>query len=168
MNVEDPDDQPADENDMAKVRRVMHALSKAPSSTGHSPRRTAETRYADLESWVHEFFVLTFTSHARRKQWCGHWWDHPEAVLRLDVLWRTWETEAQRPERMSAWLREHLDPALAGIFHPQGPFADCRDGVHRRVDALPTVPPPPALAELEPRHWWELPNELPAPGDELG
>lgn len=148
---------PADANDMEDIRAAMSALPKTPprARPSHEP---FVPRYDDLESWVHEFFVLTFGSAGRRRRWCDHWWDHPEAVLRLDALWRTWEVTAQSSAGMSAWIHGDLDPSLTMIFHTDGPFSDCSDGVHRATQVLPVVPPPAGLRG-SPRHWWELPLE---------
>jgi Domain of unknown function (DUF4913) len=141
-----------DATDLESLRRAMDGLRDSPVSvaSGFQPR------FGDLESWVHEFFVLTFGRQAGQGRWCAQWWDHPEAVLRLDALWRTWEVASLDPVRGAAdWIRDHLDPNLAQLFSDTGPFAGCAEGRHVPTPVLPVSPPPDDFG-APPEHWWEV------------
>ena len=139
-------------SDLAAIRQAMGGLqrSSSPAPRGFTPR------FPDLESWVHEFFVLTFGRAGEQARWCAQWWDHPEAVLRLDALWRTWEVASVDPVHgVADWIRNHLDPNLAVLFSPDGPFGGCAEDRHTPQPVLSVSPPPDDFA-TPPRHWWEV------------
>jgi hypothetical protein len=142
-----------DPRDVDRIRQSMARLqgAAAPSPGGQGER---SPQFPDLESWVNGFFVLTFGRPSEQASWCAHWWDHPEAVLRLSALWRTWEAAALDPVGgMAAWIRDHLDPGLAVLLSPTGPFAGCRDE-HVKPQVLPVAPTPPGWWSSE--HWWDV------------
>ncbi|MFC7535725.1 DUF4913 domain-containing protein, partial [Actinoplanes sp. GCM10030250] len=59
--------------------------------------------------------------------WCPEWWQHPEAVARLNVLMATFMTAASDddPVAMSAWWLDHADPHMSRLFDPRGVFKGC-------------------------------------------
>ncbi|MET7769031.1 DUF4913 domain-containing protein [Nocardia sp. NPDC005366] len=74
--------------------------------------------------------------------WCPQWWQHQEAVVRLDALWRAWEFYRTDPsEGLSRWFLEHADPQMAQLFNPRGPFKYCtvRGGHQSKVSPLPVT-----------------------------
>jgi hypothetical protein len=152
-----------DAADLAAVRRAMEGL-RDPSAVpaGSSPPSAAVVfapRFSNLESWVNEFFVLTFGRTGEQTFWCSQWWAHPEAVLRLDALWRTWEAAALDPVHGTAvWIRDYLDPGLRVLLGPDGPFVGCRDDRHVEASVLPVAATPPGWWSA-PQHWWEVLGE---------
>jgi Domain of unknown function (DUF4913) len=165
-DTDDRRDGPSDLDaaDLAAIRRAMEGLRESPSPRPAVPGGSAAAgqfapRYTHLESWVNEFFVLTFGRAEGQVFWCPRWWAHPEAVLRLDALWRTWEATALDPVHgLAEWIRDHLDPNLAVLLGPAGPFAACQGGRHVETAVLP-VDPTPADWWSPPRHWWEVLGE---------
>jgi hypothetical protein len=144
--------------ELAALRRAMDGLrdkewcGSAAAVAGFRPR------FADLESWVHEFFVLIFGRHTEQRRWCAQWWAHPEAVLRLDALWRTWEVTSLDPVHgVADWIRNYLDPNLAELLSASGPFALCTEGQHVPTPVLPVSPAPDDFGT--PRRWWEVLGE---------
>ena len=78
-------------------------------------------------------------------RWAADWWRHPEAVLRLDALWRAWEHLRLDPATgVSVWLRDHADYHLGVLFSDHGPFAKSQDRNEHGVP-LPYEPPPTGL-----------------------
>ena len=76
-------------------------------------------------------------------RWCASWWDHAEALYRLEALWRTWELYRLEPRLgIASWLRDDLDPQLRELTSPTGPFASCTADRHSPVKALRTNQPP--------------------------
>ena len=76
-------------------------------------------------------------------RWCPHWWDHAEAIYRLEALWRTWELYRLEPRLgIASWLRDYLDPQLAALTSPTGPFAQCTDDRHSPIKPMRTEYPP--------------------------
>src|SRR5579875_3030989 len=99
-----------DPADVAAIGQAMGGLADSPAQQS-GPALEFTPQFPDLESWVNGFFVVTFARPGSEACWCERWWDHPEAVLRLDALWRTWEAAALDPVHGAAdWLRDYLDP----------------------------------------------------------
>lgn len=149
----------SDAADLASLRRAMDGLRYTGRRAGAAAAGEFRPRFADLESWVHEFFVLTFGRCAKQGSWCAQWWDHPEAILRLDALWHSWEVATLDPVHgVADWIRNYLDPNLVQLFSVGGPFAQCTEGRHVPTPVLAVTPPPDDFG-APPRHWWEVLRE---------
>jgi len=106
-----------------------------------------EPAFPTVETWVAEWFAPTF---ARRPggtiRWCPVWWEHAEAIVRLTMLWRTWEVLRLDPAvGMGTWFRDHLDPQMHILLGPDGPFSACEvegDRAHNPPPELPVQPAP--------------------------
>jgi hypothetical protein len=105
---------------------------------------------AILDAWVQAELLPTFTRQpGTTRPWCAQWWDHPEAVLRLEGMRRAWLALATTPTGISVWLRDHADPALEQLLHPGGTFSLC-DVMHaRRHNPIPPLPSDPLPPEDE-------------------
>lgn len=105
-----------------------------------------ETSYPDFHTWVGEWLVPVVRRPLKASAlWCPQWWRHPEAVLRLDALWRAWEaSRAEGGTAMSYWWVMHFDSQFSALSDAtRGPFASCKDGTHSaKLEALPCEPPP--------------------------
>lgn len=78
-------------------------------------------------------------------RWSAEWWRSPEAISRLEALWRAWETLRLEPSfGMSVWWRDHADHHMAVLLSPEGPFADSRDR-NELGGPLPYTAPPEGL-----------------------
>ena len=101
------------------LRQELDELSvlvdgRAAASPATSPAGDAAASlpllYPSLEAWVVGHFTRIYIRPLGGPfRWCGRWWDHTEAISRLQALWRTWETLRVEPLGMDLWLREHLD-----------------------------------------------------------
>jgi hypothetical protein len=115
------------------------------SSGGHAgDDEPVEPYFTSLLEFVTEGFAPVYcrpTSPTVR--WCPRWWDHAEAIYRLEALWRTWELYRLEPRLgIASWLRDYLDPQLAALTSPTGPFAQCTDERHSPIKPLRTDYPP--------------------------
>lgn len=78
-------------------------------------------------------------------RWAAEWWKYPEAISRLDALWRAWEALRLEPTfGMSVWWRDHADHHMAVLLSPEGPFADARDR-SEPGEPLPYKSPPEGM-----------------------
>jgi hypothetical protein len=114
--------------------------------TGHGDDVDIDT----LIVWVHDTITSVIARPLRGElTWCPLWWEHPEAVFRLEALRRAWTELAPEPgTAMSVWIRDHLDPCLRELLTPLGPFADCTHNEryrnlngHTPLATLPTRTP---------------------------
>ena len=96
-----------------------------------------------LEFVIDGFAPVYCRSTSPTVRWCASWWDHAEAIYRLEALWRTWELYRLEPRLgIASWLRDYLDPQLRELTSPTGPFAQCTDDRHSPIKALRTEQPP--------------------------
>jgi len=59
-------------------------------------------------------------------RWCTRWYDHDEAVSRLEALRRAWEEHVVKPGAgMSTWYLTHYGPHITALTAPGGPFWQC-------------------------------------------
>ncbi len=152
--------------------RAMPTATTGGLATGaQSPAGEAATRnqdvgdkparfdFATLYTWVH-IHVATITERKVSKssgsesgvgvRWCTRWYDHDEAVSRLEALRRAWEEQVVKPgASMSTWYLTHYDPHITALTAPGGPFWQCSPGHHQParplghdlLDDYPTVDP---------------------------
>lgn len=81
--------------------------------------------------------------------WCARWWEHAEAITRLEALWESWE-QARLGEGvgMAVWWRDYADPHMTILTDAQhGPLMKCRAdlGRHEVLPLWPAHPAPPGL-----------------------
>lgn len=98
-----------------------------------------------LEFVVEHFGPVYARNTTPTVRWCASWWDHAEAIYRLEALWRTWELYRLEPRLgIASWLRDYLDPQLAQLTSATGPFSSCTTDRHSPIKALLTNQPPEA------------------------
>ena len=109
----------------------------------------------ELIGWVHTHVAAVIARPLRGEHfWCLRWWEHPEAIFRLEACRRAWTELAGEPGcALSTWIRDHLDPCLNPLLSPTGPFVDCPQSEryratsdHRPLPTLPVLPPQPSTA----------------------
>jgi hypothetical protein len=58
--------------------------------------------------------------------WCPEWYKHPEALARMECIWRAWEHLRLEPALgLSIWWLHHADPHMSILMSPGGPFRKC-------------------------------------------
>ena len=115
----------------------------APPPGGAEEEPTAPFFGSLLEFVVEHFGPVYARNTSPTVRWCASWWDHAEAIYRLEALWRTWELYRLEPRLgIASWLRDYLDPQLRELTSPSGPFAACTQDRHSPVKALRTNQPP--------------------------
>ena len=84
--------------------------------------------FGSVDEFVRERLRYTYTRRVGPQgpnRWSAEWWKSPEAISRLDSLWRSWEALRLEPTfGMSVWWRDHADHHMRMLMSPDGPFAD--------------------------------------------
>ena len=114
--------------------------------------KTDERVYPDVGAWVERWLCPIMEREIIPSvQWCPQWWDHPEAVERLEALWEAWEIgRLGGGAWKSAWWVTHADRQLSRLCHPDtGPFGSCHRE-HRRETKPWTSDPVPDDWPLRP------------------
>lgn len=111
--------------------------------------------FAGLEAFVAEYLaeVLGRDVSGPVHAWCPSWWKHPEALVRLNAMWRAFEyLRLDSSLGMSSWWLHHADPHLTVLLNPvTGPFAACKAaGEHVPPAPVPVVPAPPGWLDSNP------------------
>jgi len=114
----------------------------------------AGTHYADVYAFVHDFLIHIYARRVSRQntrfRWCPQWYLHPEAVSRLEALWKAFEHLRHDPTLGPAtWWRDYTDPTMLALTASDGPFAECGVEQHQTPPALP-VERPSWLTSTEP------------------
>ena len=148
-----------DEAAAAQLRALEGRLDEydAAGRTGDGAVGVGRTYYPTVEAWVNGYFVHCYVRPLGGEwRWCPRWWDHAEAITRLEALWRSWEALTRDPSLgMAAWLVQHLDQQLPLLMGNRGPFARCSEDRHE--------PAKPLRSEPAPDGWWEPAADGPAP-----
>lgn len=107
--------------------------------------------YGSVDEFVREYLRNVYRRRidGRHRCWAGRWWEHAEAVIRLEALWRSWEHLRQDAATgMSVWWRDHADHHMAILMDPDGPFSTATEGeenMSKKGKPLPYVAPPEGL-----------------------
>lgn len=117
-----------------------------PDTTDAAPA-APELVFGSVDEFVREQLRVMYrrvVGERTPRRWAADWWNYPEAVSRLDALWRSWENARQDPVAMSAWWRDHLDHHMPILMSQDGPFATATASA-AAGEMLPCDPPPPSM-----------------------
>lgn len=123
---------------------------KAVSTVLIATKATPPLEYPSLPAWVQEWLIPHWRHRLRTNetQWCAYWWKHAEAIHRLEAVWEAYEVMRQLDApSLSVWTKDHLDPHMAALTSPVGPFLRCdaeRD-IHEQLPLWPTHEPPAGI-----------------------
>ena len=116
--------------------------------TPQAPKPPPRLYYATVDDFVRKFLCPTFRrpiGPGSPLRWSGRWWESAEAIIRLDAIWRAWETLRLDPGTgLSVWLKDHADYHLAILMSPTGPFRNSEDTA-KITEPLPYEAPPEGL-----------------------
>ncbi|WP_082943286.1 DUF4913 domain-containing protein [Kocuria sp. ICS0012] len=135
-------------------RRADEAAAAAIAEQVEGPQDAEpapELYYGSVDEFVREYLRNVYRRRidGRHRCWAGRWWEHDEAVIRLEALWRSWEHLRQDAATgMSVWWRDHADHHMAVLMDPDGPFATATEGeenTSKRGEPLPYVEPPEGM-----------------------
>lgn len=114
---------------------------------------TVENHFPNVYVFVRDFLVKVHARPVRDQlswRWCSQWWDHPEAVSRLEALWKAFEVLRRDPGTGAAtWWRDYADPTMAALSDAAGTFAKCSDTSHALPRDLPMEQPAAWLLESD-------------------
>ena len=95
--------------------------------------------FDSLEGWVHGWLLPLYrrSLDGSAVTFCHEWWRHPEAYLRLDALWKSWEFMRRKPGTgMAVWLRDYCDYHMALLMRENGTFKGCKLEAHNHEFAV--------------------------------
>jgi hypothetical protein len=105
----------------------------------------AQLEFPNSAQWLTAYLLPNYVRRLGDARWCRQWWEHAEALTRIEALWRSWEAMRwDGPTGMAVWWRDYADPHMRVLTATDGPFFDCQRG-HKVADPFPTDPPPEGL-----------------------
>ncbi|GAB86872.1 DUF4913 domain-containing protein (plasmid) [Gordonia rubripertincta] len=119
-------------------------FAESDDDVGYEAAASPDTEFESVYEFVDDHLVLLYARHVETKPgrlWCPRWFDHAEAVSRLEALWRAYESLRLDPATgMSVWWRDHADHHMAVLMSADGPFEGCSAdrGHNRPPRPLPT------------------------------
>ena len=151
MTNTDPAASPAKDN----WGDLVDEFDDAPDDTtvddpGPEQDETPEPRlyYGSTDEFVREFLITAYRRQVgggSKLSWRADWWNFPEAVARLETLWRAWEhLRLEGPLGMSIWWKDHADHHMSVLLSDQGPFG-YKSSENERGEDLPYERPDKAL-----------------------
>ena len=124
------------------------AADDAEPAVAPAPTGEPELFFGSVDEFVREklrYVYVRRVGPSGPHRWAAEWWKYPEAISRLDALWRAWEALRLEPTfGMSVWWRDHADHHMAVLLSPEGPFADARDR-SEPGEPLPYKTPPDGM-----------------------
>lgn len=137
----------------AAAQERHQALRKA-GDQGDSTVEPHRQHFQSLEEFVTDYVLENWerknTSDDGDLRWCAQWWEHPEAIARLEHAWEAFEAARREPPpAMSSWWRDHLDHHMGRLTDPRGPFEQCdhTNGTHMLLDPWGSQAAPAGLFE---------------------
>lgn len=96
-------------------------------ATGFGADTVTVPVFTSVEDWVDQYWSVVFVRPVGGSvRWCEEWREHPEAVLRLEALWRSWETlRLDANLGMATWLTSFADAQVSALTSAAGTFASC-------------------------------------------
>ncbi len=132
---------------------VVEAEFKTMTGEADDAEPGVENHFQNVYVFVQDFLVKVHARPVRDQlswRWCSQWWDHPEAVSRLEALWKAFEVLRRDPGTGAAtWWRDYADPTMAALSDAAGTFAKCSDTTHALPPDLPMEPPAAWLLESD-------------------
>ena len=108
--------------------------------------------YGSVDEFVREYLCKVYRrrvdGRGTQRVWAAEWWRYPEALIRLEALWRAWEKLRQDASMgMSVWWRDHADHHMAVLLDPSGPFGKATgdENANAADEPLPYAAPPEGM-----------------------
>lgn len=147
---------------LAIAREQAADKTAGEGSSSHAAGPAAEDEpeafYDTAEEFLHEQLLPLYNRilDTKNGKWCRQWFLHPEAVSRMDALWRAWEHLRLDPTTgMSVWWKDHADVHMAVLLSQKGPFHACSPTRHNAPEPFP--------CDIAPEGWFQKASEVPNP-----
>jgi Domain of unknown function (DUF4913) len=132
------------------ARAAADHTSTHPASSTENTKSAEGVDMRTLVAWV-ENNVTTLIARKvpttdGAPRWCPQWWDHAEAIARLEAARQAWIALSAAGGTGLVTYFDYLDRVvLAVLTSDTGPFARCNPRTHTPDRALGHTPPPPEI-----------------------
>jgi hypothetical protein len=119
---------------------------EVPSTNGGHGDAEPELVYSNAVEFFAELLAPSYVREVNEGAtfaWCPEWYKHPEALIRMEAIWRAWEHLRLEPALgISTWWLNHADPHMRVLMDKEGPFKKCAYDGHKssRTPGLAALP----------------------------
>lgn len=120
-------------------------------ATGPATYPLPDWAYPNCEKWFNGWFRHAIAGRFDNEhRWCAQWWRHNPVVLRVEEMWKAWESArlTDDPAALSAWWTGHADPHWRAITAEAGPLHLCNPREHTAGSPLAVTPTPPGWLDV--------------------
>jgi Domain of unknown function (DUF4913) len=134
----------------AQLARAAAEHTSPPAGSTEGPKSAEGVDMRVLVAWV-ENNVTTLIARKvpttdGAPRWCAQWWDHAEAIARLEAARQAWTALSTTGGTGLVTYFDYLDRVvLAVLTSDTGPFARCNPRTHTPDRTLGHTPPPPQI-----------------------
>jgi hypothetical protein len=111
------------------------AFSDEESAAGGGEGYGPELVYANAVDFFADLMAQSYVREVNEGAafaWCPEWYKHPEALIRMEAIWRAWEHLRLEPALgVSTWWLNHADPHMRILMDTEGPFKKCAYDGHK-------------------------------------
>ena len=132
-------------DDLEQAVADLHTSPPASAPPPAAQPATVAFRWPTLAEFAEHVIAPLYAQHLTDNgTWCASWWDHDDARVRLEAVWRAWEALRLEPTTgIARWLRGVADPQMDRLRdRDRGPFRACGKGKHLAAPPLPVEQPP--------------------------
>lgn len=104
------------------IGRFSSSDTETPADPPAEEQKPAQLVYGSAEEFLHEQLLPTYVRDVdgRAAKWCIEWYYHPEAVTRVEALWRAWEhLRLDGATGISVWFKDHADHHMSVLLDPR-------------------------------------------------
>lgn len=146
------DDIEAYVTETAQLARAAAEHAAPPAASTTNAKTTEGVDMRALVRWVENNITTLITRKVPTTdgapRWCPQWWDHAEAIARLEAARQAWMALSTAAGTGLVTYFDYLDRVVLGVLTSDtGPFARCGPRQHTPDRPLGHIPPPPEIYE---------------------
>lgn len=105
--------------------------------------------FPNVADWVQNSLLPQYARPTSSDlRWCPYWWEHAEAMVRLEAGWRAWEyLRWEGATGPAVWWRDYGDPMMRELTAKTGPFHLCSYSGKDSTRNVHQVPEPWVMAD---------------------
>lgn len=145
----------AAERALTRATTILSAARLEAARMEERPGTPIVTEFASLDAFIEGYVLPNWRHRPSQGKWCAVWWQHSEAIARLEAVWEAFEVMRLEPApALSTWWRDHLEVHMRSLTVEDGTFAGCtatrHETVHQQQELWLATPPSEGLFHTDP------------------
>lgn len=140
----------AAERALTRATQTLTAARVEAARAEDRPGAPIVTEFASLDAFIEGYVLPNWRHRPSQGKWCAVWWQHSEAIARLEAVWEAFEVMRLEPApALSTWWRDHLEVHMRSLTVEDGTFGGCtatrHETVHQQQELWLATPPSEGL-----------------------